>query len=384
MKITLSDLVKEKNIWEKNNLDPNVKYCVRGEDFDNCEIFFSRYGIAPDDMGPTFGKKFSPGDILYLTRNPQLRKVAIADREGYCGEKVIVCTPKQYHGFESRLLPYIFQSESFAEHTLKNTIGSTNKHIRWKDVVSFKFNILDREKQNSALVILDKFHECYMHLNETILSVRKLYQDVIDAEVGIYLATTSAGKKNDWSSLSDSFLINPKIGSVDEIIPYVDMASLDVELPYIDYKGETKSGKSSGMKFRKDDILLARITPCFENGKAAFVDFLAEESIAVGSTEFIVMRSKFEDHFLKKLGYYIIKTKKFRHYALHHMEGSSGRQRVTVRVFDDIFIHNKLFTDSDILVKKLESLEKILKVLRDKKEHYFNLRQALIYELLGV
>jgi hypothetical protein len=40
MKITLSDLVKEKNIWEKNNLDPNVKYCVRGEDFDNCEIFF--------------------------------------------------------------------------------------------------------------------------------------------------------------------------------------------------------------------------------------------------------------------------------------------------------------------------------------------------------
>lgn len=382
MKITLSDLVEEKNIWEKNCLDPKVGFCIRGEDFDSNEIIFSRYGIAPDDMGPTFGKRFNKGDLLFLTRNPQLRKVAVADREGYCGEKVVVFSSKNSDLFEPGLLPFIFQSETFCQHTLRNTIGSTNKHIRWKDVVSFEFNAVAGSKQQNALEILNKFQECYNNLNESILAVKKLYQDLIDSEIGKNLETASVGRKRGWKSLSTVFQINPKVSTTEDIHPYVDMACLDIELPKIDYKSETKFGKNSGAKFEKNDVLLARITPCFENGKAGYVDFLAEHDVAIGSTEFIVIRSRTLSN--KKLGFYVVKTKKFRHYALHHMEGTSGRQRVSARVFDEIFINTEVLSNLSPLMLKFEHIEETMITLRNKKEHYFKLRQALIYALLGV
>lgn len=49
---------------------------------------------------------------------------------------------------------------------------------------------------------------------------------------------------------------------------------------------------NGGAKFRNGDTLLAKITPCLENGKTAFVDILDDGEVAFGSTEFIVLRAK--------------------------------------------------------------------------------------------
>lgn len=79
-----------------------------------------------------------------------------------------------------------------------------------------------------------------------------------------------------------------------------------------------------GSKFKNGDTLLARITPCLENGKTAFVDFLENNEIAFGSTEFIVLREKEnirDKHFL----YYLARSEKFRETAIKSMTGSSGR-----------------------------------------------------------
>ena len=48
----------------------------------------------------------------------------------------------------------------------------------------------------------------------------------------------------------------------------------------------------SGMRFANGDTLVARITPCLENGKTAYVDFLRDDEIGWGSTEYIVMKPK--------------------------------------------------------------------------------------------
>lgn len=85
--------------------------------------------------------------------------------------------------------------------------------------------------------------------------------------------------------------------------------------------------KGSGQKFKNGDILLARITPCLENGKAIYVDFLSNNQIGFGSTEFIVIREK-EGITNGLFLYYLIRTSEFRNYAIGRMEGTSGRQRV--------------------------------------------------------
>lgn len=83
---------------------------------------------------------------------------------------------------------------------------------------------------------------------------------------------------------------------------------------------------NGGAKFRNGDILLAKITPCLENGKTAFVDILDDGEVAFGSTEFIVLRAKNETN--PEFLYYFSISPDFRKRAIECMEGTSGRQRV--------------------------------------------------------
>jgi type I restriction enzyme, S subunit len=106
--------------------------------------------------------------------------------------------------------------------------------------------------------------------------------------------------------------------------------------PYLEMKGVPTSGHSavdvilrefsSGSKFRNGDTLLARITPCLENGKTAFVDFLKDGEIGWGSTEFIVICGRREE--TNPFAYYLARSEVFRNNAIQNMVGSSGRQRV--------------------------------------------------------
>lgn len=105
--------------------------------------------------------------------------------------------------------------------------------------------------------------------------------------------------------------------------PYLSMASLPTsgswpEPPVIRDFG-------SGMRFRNGDTLLARITPCLENGKAAFIQCLPEDTVGWGSTEYIVMRSKAPVP--SEYAYLLARDSIFREHAIRSMTGTSGRQR---------------------------------------------------------
>ena len=104
----------------------------------------------------------------------------------------------------------------------------------------------------------------------------------------------------------------------------IPMGNLDVYTRKI--TGFEYANYYSGPKFRNGDILLARITPCLENGKTAFVDILDDEEVGFGSTEFIVLRpSKNTD---PNYAYYLARSPFFRKRAISCMEGTSGRKRV--------------------------------------------------------
>ena len=92
---------------------------------------------------------------------------------------------------------------------------------------------------------------------------------------------------------------------------------------------------AGGTKFCNGDTIMARITPCLENGKTAFVDVLADGEIAFGSTEFIVMRARpgvSDPQFV----YYLATSPMFRNVAIKSMVGSSGRQRVQQGVLEEL------------------------------------------------
>ncbi len=125
--------------------------------------------------------------------------------------------------------------------------------------------------------------------------------------------------------LGDAFEINPKRTlKKGALSPYLDMASLATSGHSVENPIQREMG--SGAKFQNGDTLLARITPCLENGKSAFVDFLEDKQIGWGSTEFLVLRPKAP--FPEYLGYLLCRHSAFREFAIQSMSGTSGRQRI--------------------------------------------------------
>jgi type I restriction enzyme, S subunit len=109
-------------------------------------------------------------------------------------------------------------------------------------------------------------------------------------------------------------------------VPYLEMAALSNST--FNPIGWYDRIFSSGTKFINGDTLLARITPCLENGKTAYITFLQKGQVAWGSTEYIVMRPKHNIH--PFFAYTLARNSDFRDYAEGCLEGSSGRQRVNV------------------------------------------------------
>ena len=130
-----------------------------------------------------------------------------------------------------------------------------------------------------------------------------------------------------WRSatLSDAYEINPQRKLKKGVVAsYLDMASVPTAGHCVDSVVPREMG--SGSKFQNGDTLLARITPCLENGKSAFVDFIGEGETAWGSTEFLVLRPKAplpEYH-----AYLLCRHQPFREFAVQSMSGTSGRQRI--------------------------------------------------------
>ena len=132
---------------------------------------------------------------------------------------------------------------------------------------------------------------------------------------------------------------------------------------------------SGGTKFKNGDTLVARITPCLENGKTAYVDFLNDEEVAFGSTEFIVLRAK-EGISDSRFIFYFAISDEFRDTAIQLMSGTSGRQRV-----DTEALKRKVFTlpplpEQKAIAEVLSSLDDKIDLLTKQNKTLEDLAQA--------
>ena len=127
------------------------------------------------------------------------------------------------------------------------------------------------------------------------------------------------------------------------IAPYLDMANMPTQGHSADEVVQREF--NSGMRFMNGDTLVARITPCLENGKTAFVDFLDENQVGWGSTEYIVLRPK--PPLPNEFAYCLARSADFRDFAIQSMTGSSGRQRVPAESLS----HFKITSPSEPIAK---------------------------------
>lgn len=116
---------------------------------------------------------------------------------------------------------------------------------------------------------------------------------------------------------------------------YLPMAGLSTVGMSVNCEHLAERPEATTVHFKNGDTLFARITPCLENGKTGYVDFLPEGEAACGSTEFIVLRGRLLSSFFV---YCLARTERLRGIAIKSMIGSSGRQRVQESCFDEFMV----------------------------------------------
>ena len=121
---------------------------IAGDHMDTDDPRISRWGEIGDDyLGPAFHMRFRPGQVLYGSRRTYLRKVAVAEFEGICANTTFVLESKDTKVLLQELLPLIMQTESFHEHSVKQSKGSVNPYVNFSDLAWYEFALPPLEKQ---------------------------------------------------------------------------------------------------------------------------------------------------------------------------------------------------------------------------------------------
>ena len=166
-----------------------------------------------------------------------------------------------------------------------------------------------------------------------------------------------------------------------EPYPFVEMAAVPEGGGRPTHHGE-REFNGSGSKFASEDTLFARITPCTENGKLAFVDALPTGTLGFGSTELIVLAAqsgKADPRFI----YQFVASEPVRRQAVARMLGTSGRQRVPVWFFsEELTVPNFSLPEQRAIAAVLDSIDEAIERTKEVIAATKRLRDALLHELL--
>lgn len=138
---------------------------------------------------------------------------------------------------------------------------------------------------------------------------------------------------------------------------------------------------NGGMKFQNGDTIMARITPCLENGKTAYINFLDENEVAFGSTEYIVLSA--QEGLCSELFYFLARYDDFVSYAVAHMNGSSGRQRVSGNDIANYVMPEITKDTLNIVCEKLHGIMEAIKNNSFESRRLAEIRDALLPRLMS-
>ena len=223
---------------------------------------------------------------------------------------------------EKQLIPeYLmlwFSRPEFDRYARFKSHGSVREVMDWDEMCKVELPVPPYEKQKEIV-------DGYKAITERIALKQKI-NDNLEATAQAYFDNLFFKSNETDCTLADIAEVNPvRQLAKGKIARYFEMSTLPTKgcIP----TGDFLKVYNGGVRFINGDTLIARITPCLENGKAAYINILDDGEVAFGSTEYIVFspKGKVPSCFY----YFLIRNSKFMTFALQFMNGSSGRQRVS-------------------------------------------------------
>ena len=304
------------------------------------------------------------GDIVYSRRGDVEKRALIRNAEDgwLCGTG---CLRVRFggNGVNSRYASYFLGHPSIREWIVRHAHGATMPNLNTSIMSACPFVIPPKQEQRAIAHILgtlDDKIEVNRRLSETLEAMaRALFNswfvdfDPVRAKMehrdiglphhitaffpGRFLDSELGEIPEGWrvKALPEVIEVNPKRSlQQGELAPYLDMANMPTKGHVPGFVIDRPF--NSGMRFANGDTLVARITPCLENGKTAYVDFLRGAEIGWGSTEYIVMRPR--PPLPSEFAYCLARSVRFREFAIQNMTGTSGRQRIPAKALSQFML----------------------------------------------
>ena len=303
--------------WEE------IAYLDTGSITENRIDSIQTFILPCDDFPSRARRKVRHNDILFSTVRPNQRHYGILKNPP---ENLLVSTGFAVITVDPALADadfvyfYLTQTEliDFLQGVAEQSV-SAYPSLKSSDIEDLEIVLPSLAEQKRIASILSSLD------NKIALNVRinhNLEEQVQDRFNALIAGDNGAG----YCQLSDIIDVNPTRKLSKNAIARC------VEMSYLSTNGSFPLGwefkaYNGGMKFINGDTIMARITPCLENGKVAYVNFLDSNEVGFGSTEYIVLRSK--EGVPMELSYFLARNPEFVEYAVKNMNGSSGRQRVS-------------------------------------------------------
>lgn len=247
-----------------------------------------------------------------------------------------------FHGNDPKFVAYFLRNQLKNYQSEKAAVPGVDRNVLHK----IKVRCPDPQAQERIVSILSAYDDLIENNRRRIglleQAARLLYREwfVHLRFPGHETAKIVDGLPEGWERMpaSEAVHINPRTtwkASESKLITMVPMGALSTSGMNCDPSQFERREQPAGVKFINGDTLFARITPCLENGKTGFVNFLQEGEVACGSTEFVVFRERRISRFM---AYLLAREEGFRKNAITSMVGSSGRQRVQPSCFDKYLV----------------------------------------------
>lgn len=374
-----------------NGLSKGGKFFGNGFPFLSFSTVFNNWflpAVLPDLVQSTEKEQISysieRGDV-FITRTSETM-----DELGMSSVALKSYPQATYNGFTKRLRPidnrilpefvgYYLRCPVFRGGFRAFSTMTTRASLRNEDLLSMEIPVPPMDMQQRIAAILSNYDNLIENNQKQIKLLEEAAQRLhkewfVDLRFPGYEATPVVdGMPEGWElcHLEDVIEFNPKVPlSKERLKQSVPMSALSTSSMTLDTEEFAATFSNSGSKFQNGDTLLARITPCLENGKTAFVAGVESDEGAVGSTEFIVMRSKGINPYMV---YLLARNDSFRQSAINSMTGSDGRQRAQA---DKLKALPYLKPADQIMMLFARYVEPMFIQIQKKNEQNVRLRQA--------
>lgn len=354
-----------------SNIDSNNRI-----DFKNCLYVSEEYYDAINDK-----RKATKDDILYSVVGSFGVPVLIKENIKFAFQRHIAILRPDKAKIFPVFMYYCMLAREFYLQADSVAIGSAQRTITLGALNNMQLALPPLPIQQRIASILSAYDDLIENNQKQIKlleeAAQRLYKEwFVDLHFpGHEDVKVVDGVPEGWSRtrLDEVIEFNPKVSLTKERIKeFVPMSALSNTAMILDTNEITYTKSNSGSKFKNDDTIMARITPCLENGKIAFVQELKSEEGAVGSTEYIVLRSRL---LCPSMVYLLSRMQDFRKYAINNMSGSDGRQRVKVeRLMEYEYLKptNDLVCEFSSKVtpmfKNIKHLSKLNAILREARD----------------